>query len=206
MRWRGKTLVLLMLPALFAATPAPPQAVPPAIQPRHKVGDSFDVADTFLGIKCKHWQVTDLDFGGYLIFRCQDKLAYFAAGHGFALRQIVTEKGEVLAAYQPYLPPLPWPLTLGKKWSGDYDGYTLNGGHSWHARSSCEVKAIEPLPIGGRQVWTYRYDCADDWRSGLFWGTAYSSGWYSPDAKMVVKATLSNNPRADWQIVDFKTH
>jgi hypothetical protein len=198
--------VLFVLPALLAATAAPPQAVPPADRPHPKVGDSFDVAETFLGVRCRHWELKDLDRGGYLIWQCQDKLVYFATGHGFALRQIVTEKGEVLAAYQPYLPPLPWPLTLGKRWSGRYDGYTLNNGHSWHATSRCEVKAIEPLAIGGRSVWTYRYDCVDDWSSGLFWGSAYSSGWYSPEAKMVVKATLTGNPKADWQIVDFKMH
>lgn len=198
-----RVLGLLGLPVLAAAAPDPSQPVPPAVQPQHKVGDSFDVADAFIGVKCTHWVVTNLDFSGYLIFRCGDKLAYFMADRGFALKQIVTAKGQVLASYQPYLPPLPWPLAVGKKWSGRYDGYTLASGHSWHAKSSCEVKALERLPIGGRLVWTYRYDCEDDWRSGIFWGSAYSSGWYSPDAKMVVKATLTNNPKADWQVIGF---
>lgn len=209
MRLRGQSvllpalLLLPVLPALIGATATSPESVPPAVQPQHKVGDSFDVADAFIGVKCQHWVVKDVDRGGYLIFQCQDNLAYFMADRGFALKQIVTDKGQVLASYQPYLPPLPWPLAVGKRWSGQYDGYTLASGHSWHAKSTCQVRDIERLPIAGRRLWTYRYDCEDDWRSGIFWGSAYSSGWYSPDAKMVVKATLTNNPKADWQVVSF---
>lgn len=178
---------------------------PPADAPKPHVGDTFEVADSFLGVKCKHWELKDLNRGGYLIWQCQDKLVYFSAGHGFALTKILTEKGDVLASYTPYLPALPWPLTVGKIWSGNYRGFTASDGSKWEATSTCQVKDIEPLSIGGRSVWTYRYDCADDWSSGIFWGTAHSSGWYAPEAGIVVKATLSNNPKANWQIIGFKT-
>lgn len=190
--------------AMLVATAALAQA-PPADAPRPHVGDTFDVAESFLGVKCKHWELKDLDRGGYLIWQCEDKLVYFSAGHGFALSKIVTEDGKILASYKPYLPPLPWPLAVGKKWSGNYSGYTASDGAKWDATSTCEVKDIEPLRVGGRDVWTYRYDCADDWWSGIFWGTAYSSGWYSPEAKIVVKATLTGNKSASWQMIGFKT-
>jgi hypothetical protein len=196
---------LFVLGALLFAVPVFAQSAPPADAPKPKVGDSFDVADTFLGVKCKHWVLKDLDRGGYLIWQCEDKLVYLSADHGFALVKILTDKGQVLASYTPYLPPLAWPLAIGKKWSGRYSGYTVAVGTSWEADSTCEVKAIEPLRIGGRDVWTYRYDCADSWWSGILSGTAYSTGWYAPQAKIVVKAVLSGNPNADWQIVGFST-
>lgn len=195
-----------MLGAVLAAVPAMAQSVPPADAPKPRVGDSFDVAESFLGVKCEHWTLRDLNRGGYLVWQCEDKLVYLAADHGFALAKIVTETGEVLASYRPYLPPLPWPLTVGKTWSGRYAGYSVAQGASWDAESKCAVKAIEPLSIAGRQVWTYHYDCVDDWWSGILSGSAYSSGWYSPEAKMVVKATLSGNPSADWRIIRFATH
>lgn len=194
----------VLLGALVGASPLLAQA-PPAVAPTPHVGDTFDVADTFLGVRCKHWELKDVNRGGYLIWQCQDKLVYFAAGHDFALAKILTEDGKVLAMYKPYLPPLPWPLTVGKKWSGTYSGYTASDGNEWRATSTCQVKDIEPLRIDGRDVWTYRYDCADNWWSGIFWGTAYSSGWYSPEAKIVVKATLTGNKNASYQIIQFKT-
>lgn len=196
--------LILVMGALFVSSGAFAQA-PPAVAPNPHVGDTFDVADSFLGVKCKHWELKDLDRGGFLIWQCADKLVYFSAGHGFALTKILTEDGKVLAMYKPYLPPLPWPLTVGKKWSGTYSGYTDSDGNSWHATTTCQVKDTEPLRIGDRDVWTYRYDCADDWWSGIFWGTAYSSGWYSPEAKIVVKATLTGNKNANWRIIGFKT-
>jgi hypothetical protein len=196
---------LFVLSALLFAAPALAQDPPPADAPKPSVGDSFDVADSFLGVKCKHWVLKDLNRGGYLIWQCEDKLVFLSADHGFALAKILTDKGQVLASYRPYLPPLAWPLKLGKKWSGSYSGYSAASGASWQAESTCEVRAIEPLPIGGHAVWTYRYDCTDDWWSGILSGTAHSSGWYAPQAKIVVKAILQGNPNANWRIVGFKT-
>jgi len=191
--------------ALSAPCGARAQDPAPAKKPVPKVGAILEYADKFATVRCQRWQVKDLDKGGFLIAQCKDNFAYLSVANDYNLTKIVTEDGEILAEFKPYLPSIAFPLQLGKRWGGRYSGYTADDGNRWLANASCEVTAYETVKLVAGEFAAYRIECVDNWELGNMSGHSYSTSWYSPKVQAVVKVSNERFPKWNMELVGYST-
>lgn len=183
------------------AFPAFAANAPTAEKPTPKVGDVFEYAKRFVSIDCQRWEVKAVGQDGYNILQCGDNLAYINAGTGTLTKIVAGDKR--LFEFKPYSPTLSFPLELGKKWQGKYDGYRADQGASWTSDVSCEAKAFEPVKVPAGEFEAYRISCADNWESGAFRGTADSTFWYAPKIGTVVKNVNASDSAFDYELAAY---
>lgn len=191
--------------ALLAPCASRAQDAPPAKKPTPKVGDVFEYADKFATVKCQRWEVKQIDKDGFLIVQCKDNFAYLSVANDYNLTKIVTEDGEILAEFKPYLPAIAFPFKLGKKWGGKYAGYTADDGNRWVGNDSCEVTAYETIKLVAGDFPAYRIECVDNWELGNMSGHSYSTSWYSPKAQAVVKVSNQRFPKWNMELISYST-
>lgn len=166
-----------------------------APQPTPKVGDVVEFDKLFATVPCKRWEVKEVNKGGLHISQCENNFAHFDAASG-AMVRIVTKDGDKLVQFSPRATSIDFPLTVGKTWSGSYDGYTNDDGASWNAKSNCAVKSEEKVKVQAGEFDALRIECEDAWSSGPFSGVSKTTTWYAPKVGTVVK---SHNPEsAKW--------
>jgi hypothetical protein len=183
------------------ALPAFAENAPTADKPTPKVGDVFEYVTRFVAIDCQRWEVTAVNQGGYNISKCGDYEAYADAGSG-TLTKIVSG-GKPVFEFKPYTPTLVFPLELGKKWQGKYDGYRADQGASWNSNVSCEAKAFEPVKVPAGDFDAYRVACTDNWQSGAFSGESDSTFWYAPKIGAVVKNVNASDSAFDYELASY---
>jgi hypothetical protein len=189
--------------ALVAPHASQAQDAPTAGKPVPKAGDVHEYARRFVTVNCPRWEVKQVDEKGFLVAQCKDNLAYLSVMNDYNLTKIVTQDGEILVEFKPYSPTLSFPLKLGKKWSGTYTGYTADDGNRWVGNVSCEVTSYETLRLRAGDLPSYRIDCVDNWELGNLSGHAYSTSWYSPKARAVVKMSNKQFPKWDMELVSY---
>lgn len=197
--------VLCSLVGVFTALafhPALAADLPPAEMPTLKVGDAIEYSPRFVNLDCKRWEVTNLNKDGFLTIQCQDKIAYVSPTGN--LSKIVSQDGEKLVEFKPYLPSISFPLTLGKKWEGKYSGYTADNGLRWLGDNSCEVAAVEPVKVPAGDFETYRIDCLDkvDVLGHIY--PIHTSAWYAPSIGATVKFVNKENPPYSYDVTYYK--
>ncbi|HYM03939.1 MAG TPA: hypothetical protein VET85_13390 [Stellaceae bacterium] len=197
--------VLCSLIGVFAALafhPATAADLPPAEMPTLKVGDAIEYSPRFVNLDCKRWEVTNLNKDGYLTIQCQDKIAYVSSTGN--LSKIVSQDGEKLVEFKPYLPSISFPLTLGKKWEGKYSGYTADNGLRWLGDNSCEVAAVEQVKVPAGDFEAYRIDCLDkvDVLGHIY--PIHTNAWYAPSIGATVKFVNKENPPYSYDVTYYK--
>ncbi|HXY99061.1 MAG TPA: hypothetical protein VEI03_03610 [Stellaceae bacterium] len=188
-------IVLRALPA-FAEDPAPADRPVPA------VGDIFEYAKSFITVKCARWEVKATGKDGYTLLQCGENLAYIDAATDTVARIMAGDKR--LIEFKPRSPTLSFPLQLGKKWSGQYDGYRDDTGASWKSTVACEVTSFEAIKVAAGEFQAYRIECADTWESFPFHGTSPSTVWYAPKPGTVVKAVNPAQSAFDYELVAYR--
>ncbi|MGO8916200.1 MAG: hypothetical protein ACLQJR_09855 [Stellaceae bacterium] len=183
------------------AVPAFAEDAPPADKPAPTVGDVFEFAKRFVTVDCKRWEVKEVGKDGYNLLQCGDNLAYIDAATATVAR-IVTADGKRLVEYKPGSPYLSFPLEVGKKWDGKYDGYR-NGTGSWESTVSCQAKSFEPIKVAAGEFQAYRIECADNWQAMGFRGVADSTAWYVPKLGMVVKSVNPSQSDYEYELVAY---
>jgi len=172
--------------------------------PTSEVGDVLVYKDKFVTVDCQRWEVIDLDRDGYRVSRCGDFLAFADRSTG-RLFKIVTEAGDKLVRFKPGLPTLSFPLSVGKQWSGEYEGYTNADGAVWSGDTYCEVKAKEDVQVAAGTFTAYRIACRDDWTAGPFSGVSSSRTWYSPKVGAVVKSVNDQDSKWDMELQSYSS-
>jgi len=193
------------LGAFAAVAIAPPGSAadaPPAERPAPKVGDVLEYTKRFVTIDCKRWEVKDVNRDGYTISQCGDNLAYIDTGTGTMVR-IVGQGGASLIEFKPRSPTLAFPLQIGKKWEGDYEGYRASAGVHWKSHVTCEVKSFEPVKVVAGEFDAYRVQCAEAWESTPFHGFSDSVSWYAPKLGTVVKSTNTSQGDFDFELARY---
>lgn len=187
----------LCLAWLAAAPPAAGEGSA-AQRPVFRPGDSFTYAERFETIACKTWRVAETDAeGNMLSTRCEDDIAYFAPDGG--ITRIVGGNGRELVRFEPEAAPIPFPLTVGTRWTYHFEVSTASQLVTPDIDESCEAAAAEKIEVGGASLPAFRIDCTDRWSVAFLSGSNKSTLWYAPDARTVVKAVNESAP--EWSLL-----
>ena len=187
--------------AAAAALPAFAANAPTADKPTPKVGDVFEYAKRLFAIDCTRWEVKAVGQDGFNILQRGDNTAYYDAGSGTLAR--IVAGGKPLFEFKPHSPLLSFPIELGKKWEGKYDGYRADQGASWKSEVSCEVKAFETVKVPAGEFEAYRVVCADNWDASPYRGTIDSTFWYAPKIGTVVKNVNASDSAFDYELAGY---
>ncbi|MET0334573.1 MAG: hypothetical protein ABW190_09910 [Rhizobacter sp.] len=180
------------------------QSSAPVPKPSPKVGDVLEFDKLYVTVPCKRWEVKELDKNGLQVSQCGDNLAYFEVATG-ALVRIVTKDGDKLVQFSPRSTSIEFPLSVGKTWSGSYDGYTNDDGAQWNAKSKCTVQAAEKVKVPAGEFDALRILCEDAWSSGPFSGVSKTTSWYAPQVGTVVKAVNPEAARWNYELVSHQS-
>lgn len=191
-----------VISAIVLAMPALAADAPPAEKPAPKVGDALEYTRRFVTIECKRWEVMALDKDGYTLTQCGDNLAYIDPETATVAR-IVSKSGSKLLEFKPRSPTLAFPLQIGKKWQGEYEGYRAANGTHWKSHVSCEAKAFEPVKVAAGEFEAYHIECEDAWESTPFHGFSHSVSWYAPKLGAVVKSTNTSQSEFDFELAGY---
>jgi hypothetical protein len=189
--------------AAIVAFPALAGEAPPADKPAPAVGEVFEYAKRFVTIDCKRWQVKEVGKDGYNVLQCGDDLAYLDAATA-TLVKIVGAGDKRLIEFKPHSPTLAFPIAVGKKWNGKYEGYRADTGASWESSVDCVAKSFETVKVPAGEFQAYRIDCADNWESLPFRGVSDSTIWYAPKVGTVVKSVNPSQDAFDYELVSYQ--
>ena len=170
--------------------------------PEPKVGNIHQYAGRVASINCSVWETVDTNKDGYVVDKCNDYLMYRNKDNLNTFK-ITDKSGSEVVKFQSEFPGLMFPLEVGKKWDGNYSGYTADNNAKWQSRIKCETKAIEKLKVGSESLEAFRIDCEDQWSSGVYTGISHSSRWYSPAANEVIKVTGKEDTRWNQELVNY---
>lgn len=191
-------LAACAMPAIAADAPKVEQ--PPAA----RVGQSMEYVDRLMSVPCQRWQVKEANRKGEMISQCGDNFMHLSLENNLNPVKVVKANGDTLVEFKPFFPQLVYPLQLGKKWSGEYTGYTADDGAKWSSKVSCEVRAWEKVKVAAGEFDSYRIECQEKWRAMLILsGESKSTRWYAPALGMVVK-TVSDKSKWDHQLAAYK--
>lgn len=196
---RAWPLVAVLAPALADAQSAPttstpaPAAAPSADHfPRPVLGARFAYVDGVFKVRCNRWTVKEVSASGDITSRCGDN-AMTVTADGNAVSAL-DDQGNVVAKFTPFMPQLSFPMSVGRKWSGHYDGQEGRF-KRWSGDMACEAAAFEPVHVAAGTVDAFRIECSTQVKVMFIKSTIKSTNWYAPSLGMVVKSV---NEDSSW--------
>jgi hypothetical protein len=180
-------------PALAGAQSMPPTPMSAPLTtptadrfPRPVLGAHFAYVDGVFKIRCNRWSVEEISAAGDITSRCGDN-AMTVTADGNAVSAL-DDQGGVVAKFTPFLPQLSFPMSVGRKWSGHYDGQEGRF-KRWSGDMDCEAAAFEPVHVAAGTVDAFRIECVTQVKVMAFMkSTIRSTNWYAPSLGMVVKS------------------
>ncbi len=176
---------------------------PVVFAPKPEVGMVREFATGLFGAECARWQVTSIDADGYLVSKCGTSKSYILPAHDYNLKKITAANGQALIEFDPYYPAIKFPLERGARWQMRYNGYTRQDGVRWHGEVVCKVAAWEPLSVAAGTFDTYRIECDDEIGTGAVGLIIHSTTWYAPALGTAIKSVNVDDPRFDYELVDY---
>jgi hypothetical protein len=199
---RATWFCLGLIAILALAAPGFAAEAPAAEKPAPKLGDVREYTKRFVTIDCKRWEVKELNKDGYAVTQCGDNLAYIDPETSTVAR-IVSQSGSNLLEFKPRSPTLAFPLQVGKKWEGDYEGYRASNGTHWKSHVTCQAKAFERIKVAAGEFEAYRVECEDAWEATPFHGFSDSVSWYAPTLGTIVKSTNTSQSDFDFELAGY---
>lgn len=178
------------------------QTAPPAEKPTPKVGDVLEYVKDYVTVGCKRWEVKEVNKDGFNISQCGDNLAYLSTQTA-TVAKIVTTAGKTMVEFKPGSPVLSFPLQVGKKWEGKYDGTRADTGASWTSSVTCEAKSFETVKVPAGAFEAFKIDCTDSWESPPFRGASEASAWYAPKVGTIVKQVNPSQSAFDYELASY---
>jgi hypothetical protein len=173
-----------------------------ARRPSFHPGDSFSYADRFETVACREWRVQAVDAAGNMMStRCGEYTAYFAPDGG--ITRIVDANGKELVRFSPEAAPIPFPLTVGSRWTSRFEVHSASQMVSPDIDESCQATGIETVTLNGKPQPAFHIDCTDRWSVAFLSGSNSSVLWYAPDARAVVKAVNASAPEWSLQMTGY---
>lgn len=201
---RIATVSVLLSHCVFAMAAESPRAEMPP-QSNLKPGNywEFTASQASMG-GCKRWNFKEVTSDGMLVIQCKDLLIYQSVANSLNMVKMTKADGEVQYEFKPFMPAMNFPLEVGKKWRGEYAGFTEDTGDKWNGKPQCEVTAFEKVKVVAGEFDAFRVDCVDHWRALLvFSGEKKSTRWYSPKLGTVIKM-LHEDDKWNYQLTSYK--
>jgi len=187
---------------IWLASPASAEDGMIAQRPTFHPGDSVTFADRFETVSCQTWQVQQVDAAGNMLTsRCGDITAFFAPDGG--VTSIIDSTGKKLIVFRPEAAPIPFPLSVGMRWTYHFELSTPTQMVAPDIDESCETAAIEQVVVGGASLPAFRIECTDRWSVSFLSGSNQSTLWYAPAARSVVKAVNPSTPEWSLQMTGY---
>jgi len=187
--------ILLSLLITLTCQPVLAQSTSPIVEkyPATKPGAGFTFVDGAFLVKCNHWKVIDRNTGGLIVSTCGDYTMYVTAENGNPVRTL-NARHETVAQFVPYYPDTSFPLFVGKKWTGKYNGQE-GSFIKWSGELDCAATAFEPVQVAAGKYEAYRIECSDKWDAGIIFmhGIKKSTRWYAPSVNMIIKSVNADS-------------
>lgn len=173
-----------------------------AQRPTFHPGDSFTYAERFETVACKTWRVAEIDAqGNMLSLRCGGFTTYLAPDGG--ITRIVGGNGQDAVRFKPEAAPIPFPLTVGTRWTYHFEVSTASQLVTPDIDETCEAARVEKIEVRGAALPAFRIECTDRWSVAFLSGSNKSTLWYAPDARSVVKAVNESAPEWSLLMTDY---
>lgn len=194
-------LVCICLPAMAAETVRAEKPAGTDLKP----GNYFEFTESSGSMgNCKRWTVKSTNTDGMLVIQCKDLLIYQSLANDYNVVKMTRQNGDIEYEFKPYMPAQTFPLEVGKKWTGEYAGFTEDTGDKWKSKITCETTAFEKVKVVAGEFDAFRIDCVDNWRALMvFSGKKVSTRWYAPKLGTVVKV-VHEDAKWNYQLTAYK--
>ena len=159
------------------------------------IGTEAEFSGHLMGADCARWTTAGVTPDGILLRTCQGYTIESSLEHDFNPTRLRDAAGKTLVEFKPYMPSLSFPLSVGKRWRGEYTGFTAFNNLVWDGDTSCKVDAQETLTLAGSDYDTLRIECDNGWHVGPRSGSTHVTRWYAPSIGMVVKEIHARDPQ-----------
>ena len=159
------------------------------------IGTEAEFSGHLMGADCARWTTAGLTPDGILLRTCQGYTIESSLKHDFNPMRLLDAAGKTLVEFKPYMPSLSFPLSVGKRWRGEYTGFTAFNNLVWDGETNCKVDAQETLTLAGSDYDTLRIECDNGWHVGPRSGSTHVTRWYAPSIGMVVKEIHVRDPQ-----------
>lgn len=159
------------------------------------IGTEAEFSGHLMGADCARWTTAGLTPDGILLRTCQGYTIESSLEHDFNPMRLRDAAGKTLVEFKPYMPSLSFPLSVGKRWRGEYTGFTAFNNLVWDGDTNCKVDAQETLTLAGSDYDTLRIECDNGWHVGPRSGSTHVTRWYAPSIGMVVKEIHVRDPQ-----------
>lgn len=164
--------------------------------PEGKAGTRFAYVDGVFSLKCNRWEVKEVRKGGEIVSKCGASTIVVTADGNPVMA--LNDQGEIVSKLTPFLPQLSFPLFVGRKWSGKYDGQEGRF-KKWHGDMSCEATAFEPVQVAAGRFDSFRIECVNEARILFIRRAIKTSNWYAPSIGMIIKS-VNEDSKWDYQL------
>lgn len=181
--------------AWLLAVLTPSAGADDAPRPVPIIGTEAEFSGHLMGADCARWTTAGLTPDGVLLRTCQGYTIESSLEHDFNPMRLRDAAGKTLVEFKPFMPSLSFPLSVGKRWRGEYTGFTAFNNLVWDGETSCKVDAQETLKLAGSDYDTLRIECDNSWHVGPRSGSTHVTRWYAPSIGTVVKEIHVRDPQ-----------
>ena len=154
--------------------------------PDARVGDRVTYSNGVAGLKCNVWEVTEANREGEVVSKCDGNILYSTIDNRNLVR-VVNDRGENIIETAPFYPALTFPLYVGKKWAGKYEG--RQGMTKWSSDVECEAVTYEPVQVAAGKFDAFRVECVDKIKfAERRYISRKGTSWYAPAVGVTVKS------------------
>jgi formylglycine-generating enzyme required for sulfatase activity len=157
-------------------------------------GRRYTYEGRILGVDCTDWTVQEIRDNGDVISRCGEYTLQTSAAHDHNALRMVRDNGDIEIEFEPHAQALRLPLTVGKRWSGNYRVSMRELGESLEARAECTVEGEGPVEVPAGTIPAFRIACADHVRVGTRRVVSRSTRWYAPSLGIFIKGVNAEDP------------
>ena len=166
-------------------------------RPTPVAGTEASYSGQLMGVDCPKWTTGSLTEDGLLLTTCQGYTIESDHAHDLNPVRLRDATGKTLAEFKPFTPSLSFPLSVGKRWRGQYTGFTAFNNLVWDGETTCKAEAEEKITVPAGEFNTLRIECENGWRVGPKNGSSHATRWYAPAIGAVVKEVHARDP-ARW--------
>ena len=163
-------------------------------RPTPVVGTETSYTGALMSVDCPRWTTGTLTEDGLLLTTCQGYTIESDHAHDMNPVRLRDAAGKTLVEFKPYTPSLSFPLSVGKRWRGQYTGFTAFNNLVWDGETTCKAEAEEKITVPAGEFDTLRIECENGWRVGPKTGSSHATRWYAPAIGAVVKEVHARDP------------
>lgn len=189
-----RTAMLKCCSGLFALLWCALPRAQEAPRPEVVIGGQASFEGRVMGVDCLHWTTTEITPDGMVRTTCGEYVIESSLANDLNPVRLKNAAGKELVYFTPFAPSVKFPLSVGKRWSGAYVGYTDYNKLLWDGETSCKVEAFEKITVRAGDYEAFRIECKQGWKVGTRGGFFRATRWYAPAIGLVVKEVHQREP------------